>query len=110
MRVGQTGNNPVQNAEAAQASEAKKAQRAKLNSETEKVNAPGVETAEGASSEISARGKEFAKAKAIAESVPDIREERIAKLKEKIAAGKYKVDADKLAEKMVDEHMKTAVS
>ena len=35
----------------------------------------------------------------------DVHEDRIAELKKKIADGKYEVDANKLADKMVSEHM-----
>jgi len=41
----------------------------------------------------------------VAKSAPDVREDRIAELKKRIAEGKYEVDANKLADKMVSEHM-----
>jgi flagellar biosynthesis anti-sigma factor FlgM len=34
-----------------------------------------------------------------------VREEKIAALKARIAEGKYKVDADKVADRMVDDHL-----
>ncbi len=57
-----------------------------------------------AKSEISSAGKEFAKAHAVASATPDVREDRIAELKKRIAAGDYKVDADAIADKMINEH------
>src|ERR1700746_3883953 len=55
--------------------------------------------------EIPARGRELAQAKEVAGNAPDVREEKIAKLKEMIAAGKYKVDPQAVADRMVDEHL-----
>ncbi len=57
-----------------------------------------------ARAEISDKGKELAKAHAVAKSSPDVREERIAALKARIADGSYKVDADAIADKMLKEH------
>lgn len=54
--------------------------------------------------EISDRAKEFAKAHAVASAAPDVREDRIAELKKRIASGEYKVDSEKVAEKMIGEH------
>lgn len=65
--------------------------------------------AEGSSpsarAEISDKGKEFAKVHAAASSAPDVREERIAELKRRIAGGDYKVDSEAVADKMIKEHM-----
>jgi negative regulator of flagellin synthesis FlgM len=55
--------------------------------------------------DISARGKEFARAKEVASGAPDVREEKIAELKRRIEAGHYHVDADKIADKLVDDHL-----
>ena len=56
-------------------------------------------------SDISAKGKEFAQAHAVAKSTPDVREDRIAALKKQIQDGKYEVDANKVADRMVGEHL-----
>lgn len=58
--------------------------------------------------EFTSKAKDFAKAKAVAAQAPDVREEKVAELKKRIAEGKYKVDADAVAGRMVDEHIKTA--
>lgn len=58
-----------------------------------------------ASAEISSRGKEMSKAAAIAAATPDVREDRIAELKKRIASGEYNIDADAVADKMMNEHM-----
>lgn len=55
---------------------------------------------------ISGRGKDIAKAKELASSSPDIADEaRIAKLKAAIEGGHYKVDANAIADKLVDDHL-----
>jgi negative regulator of flagellin synthesis FlgM len=59
--------------------------------------------------EISARAKELASAKAAATSAPDVREAKIAELKERIAAGKYNVDPKAVADRMVDEHLSSGI-
>lgn len=57
-----------------------------------------------AASEISAKGKDFAKAHAVASAVSDIREDKIAALKKRIADGEYRIDNDAIADKMIGEH------
>lgn len=56
--------------------------------------------------EVSARAKEMANAHAVAKSAPDVREDKIAALKKQIAEGRYKVDADAVADRMLDDHMR----
>jgi negative regulator of flagellin synthesis FlgM len=105
MRVNQSGNNP-------QASEI--ASRVKVThakpQKGEKASEASAQTHAAASgdanTEISAKAKEFAKAKAVAHDAPDVREEKIAALKARIADGKYKIDADAIADRMVDDHIK----
>ena len=57
-----------------------------------------------ARAEISDKARDFAKAHAAASAAPDVREDRIAELKKRISAGEYKIDADKVADKMISEH------
>lgn len=107
MRVSQNGNSSVQNTEVAGAKQSSRSTGVQQSKKSEK-SAAGASVADsgGANAEISARGREFAKAKAVADSAPDVREEKIAELKRRIAAGKYNVDADAVAGRMVDEHIK----
>mgnify|MGYP000942949897 CR=1 FL=1 len=56
--------------------------------------------------DISSGAKQAAKAKEIASNAPDVREERVAQLREAIQKGTYKVDTDAVAEKMLAEHMR----
>ncbi len=54
--------------------------------------------------EISSRAKDSAKAHLVASTTPDVREDKVAELKRKIAEGSYKIDADAVADKMIREH------
>lgn len=109
MRVSQSGNNPIQDSQAAKANATQGAKKAdKAGSAASAKASEGVVATDGAKAEISFKVKELAKAKDVAASAPDIREQKIAELKRKIEAGKYKVDAEAVADKMVDEHLRTS--
>ena len=54
---------------------------------------------------LSSRAKEIQEAKRLFESVPDIREEKIAEIKKRIDQGEYKIDEKKIAEKMIRESL-----
>ena len=110
MRVNQTNSPAVQGSDAAATSKAGKAAAAKevkKNARTEGTDgAAAAGNTSSARAEISAKSREFAQAKAIADKTPDVREEKIAELKRRIAAGQYKVDADAVADRMVDDHIR----
>lgn len=92
-------------------SSASPAERAAQAAQARKKAAPTeskVVDSGSAKTEISGRARDMAQAKSVAQSSPDVREDRIAALKAKIAEGKYQVDAQKVADKMVDEHLQTA--
>ncbi len=57
--------------------------------------------------EVSSRAKDAAQARSIAASAPDVREDKVAKLKQAVQGGNYEVDANRVADRMVDEHMET---
>ena len=86
------------------ADEAKKAKDKKPGSATDILGAPA------ARAEISGKAKEAAQAKAVATATPEVREERIAALKQRIADGTYKVDSKAIADKLVDEHLASAAA
>ena len=69
----------------------------------------GAEGAEGDKVQLSNRSKEFAKASAVVESSPEIRTEKVDSLKAKVDSGEYKIDADQVAQKMVEEHLSELV-
>jgi negative regulator of flagellin synthesis FlgM len=102
MRVNQAGNNPVQNTEV---TGAKRTDRgAKVDQTKRSGDAPAALQTD-VNADISTRGKDFAKAQAVASGAPDVREEKIAELKKRIAQGGYKIDTDAIADRMVDEHL-----
>ncbi|MCX8117530.1 MAG: flagellar biosynthesis anti-sigma factor FlgM [Desulfobacterota bacterium] len=55
--------------------------------------------------EFSARSKEMQKVYEVLRSTPDIRAERVAELKKQIEEGRYHVERDALAEKIIKESL-----
>jgi len=111
MRVDQSKSNAIQNSEVSPAKTARTgaATGAKKIEKTEKPgSAAAASSADSISADISAKGKEFAKAKEVAQNAPDIREEKIAELRRRISAGSYRPDADAIADRMVAEHLDMA--
>lgn len=106
MRVNQTGSNQVQDASTHRSGKAGDAKSAKRS------DGASVAESDGASSsvkaDISSRGKEISHASALAQAAPDVREEKIAELKKRIAEGNYKVDTNAVADHMVNDHLATA--
>ena len=110
MRVNQPGNSSTPNVQSGELSGAKQSKQGAATSGAKRAEgAPAREVGEGRGSnpEISARGKELAHAKSIANAAPDTRADRIAELKQRIADGGYKVNAEAVADRMVDEHLPT---
>jgi negative regulator of flagellin synthesis FlgM len=58
---------------------------------------------------LSERAQDIKKIRAAVDSTPDVDEAKVAKFKSLIASGNYKVDSSKVADKMVDEHMKNDI-
>ncbi|MEK7691847.1 MAG: flagellar biosynthesis anti-sigma factor FlgM [Bdellovibrionota bacterium] len=103
MRVGQSGNNQVQGSETGQARRTEKSSQATTESARDGTK---VSTENGdVDAKISARARDLSKAKSAAAGAPDVREEKIAELKRRIAEGRYKVDSAAVADKMVDDHL-----
>ncbi len=104
MKVNPSGPNQVQeNNEVSKAKKATKSAGAEEASKAGKSSTSGTTSAVNA--EISAKGKEFAKVKEAATKAPDIREQKIAELKKRIAEGKYKIDENAVADRMVEDHL-----
>ncbi len=57
--------------------------------------------------DVSPRAQEAKKIKELAMAAPDVDEAKVAKFRQLIDDGKYKIDARAIAEKMVDEHLET---
>jgi len=109
--TGQTGG--LQNANSASSADAAKKAGKTDSAKTRSINpeegqAAKSTSADGSTAEISFRAKEMAKAKEIAAAAPDTREGKIAELKNRIQSGEYSVSANKIADKLVDEHIKTS--
>ena len=100
MSVSRVGSSPVQGGDVAST---KRSERANATNEARKTGY-AEETDSSAKSEISSRAKDFAKAREVAASAPDVREEKVAELKRRIQSGMYKVDADAIADRMIQDH------
>ncbi len=106
MRVSHTNGSSIQGAET---SKTRHTHGARKNERGEGAEASQLESTSSrgdVSASISPRARELANAKALATAAPDVREEKIAELKKRIAAGGYHVDADKIADRLVDDHIK----
>lgn len=106
MKVSGKNGNPMQSAEAA-----------KLNkAATDAVTGPNKKSSAAAEAfspagsakvDLSQRAQDIKKAKAIASAgANDIDEAKVARLQRLIDEGKYKVDAEAVADRLVDEHLR----
>lgn len=96
----------TQSTQSGETSGAKKASRSSASSESSSAKNSS-KLSDSYKAELSDRARDMSKAKAAANSAPDVREDRVAALKRKIADGSYNVDADAIADKMFDEHLNT---
>lgn len=104
MKIENSGPNP---ASLQQASDARRTQKTDRSEKT--LNADTRRTAEvSGDADISKRGKEMALAKSAADQAPEVREDKIAELRKRIANKDFNVDPLKVADRMVDNHMATA--
>ena len=55
--------------------------------------------------DISAQARDIQQAKKVIAGTPDVREERVRELKARIEQGTYKINTEKIAEKMVKESL-----
>jgi negative regulator of flagellin synthesis FlgM len=62
-------------------------------------------TASGDKVEFSARSREMQKIHEVLRTVPEVRSEKVAKLKKQIEDGQYRVDSDAIAEKIIKESL-----
>lgn len=98
--------NPIGTAEAAKASKSS-GPEGLLDTKSKK----GPSSADLSSSskvELSSRAQDIKRAKEIAMSSPDVDEAKVARLQAMIDKGQYKVNAEKVAERLLDEHSKMA--
>jgi flagellar biosynthesis anti-sigma factor FlgM len=59
---------------------------------------------------ISPRAKEMSLARALVDETPDVREDKVAEFKKRIASGEYKPDAGRIADGILSEAMKDEIS
>jgi flagellar biosynthesis anti-sigma factor FlgM len=73
---------------------------------TEADKAVGAQTPASATEKVdlSSRAKEIHRIKQLLDQIPDVREAKVQELKSRIDSGNYRVNADKIAEKMIDEY------
>lgn len=105
MKVDSSSPQTVQNSEVAGG---KKVNKNATANDAKKTTTSAAPTDSEVKAEFSSRAKDFSKAKQVASETPDVREAKVAELKKRIAEGKYKVDANAVADRMVDEHLNTA--
>jgi len=106
MRINQTHSSPVQ---ANDTSGAKKTDKTKQSAYEDRVeDKKSSQVTDSASTEISSRAKDMAKAQQVATDTPDVREAKIAALREQIQNRKYNVSANDVADRLVDDHMRLA--
>ncbi len=92
-----------------QSSDAKKLEKTKVSAYENKSGSSTPATQNSSvNAEISSKAKDMAKAKQVAADTPDVREAKIAALKEQIQNKKYNVGADAIADKLVDDHLSMA--
>ena len=110
MKVNQSTSNQVQSPDAKGAGKAQAAKGADKASKTAKTEKPDARVDNGdTKTELSDRAREMAQAKSIASDAPDVREDKIAALKARIASGEYKVNHEAVADRMVDEHLRSGI-
>lgn len=75
----------------------------KSNSEPEKQVADNLIPEEKVS--LSSAARDIHQARKVVEKLPDVREEKIQELKDQVKSGKYDMNGEKIAEKMVSESL-----
>ncbi len=105
MKVSNKPSGPMQNAEALKT----KTVGAESILEAKKGKSPAVESSEMAKSarvDVSSRAQDIRKAKELSTPNAGVDEAKVARLQALIDKGEYKVNAEAIAERMLDEHAK----
>lgn len=108
MKVNSATTQAIQNKDIAGASGAKRSEKSSATDAAAKSTSPAIDSS-AVKPEISSKAREFSQAKEAAAKAPDVREDKIAELKRRISAGTYQVNAQALADKMVDEHVSSGI-
>jgi len=108
VKVNQSNNPAVNNNQAADIKNNSAAKIAEIKAKMAEGNVTkNGRSTNAMSPDISSKAKGMARAHEVATQAPDVREDRVAALKQKIQSGEYKVDAEGLADKILSEHMST---
>ena len=109
MRINPANSSPIQNADSSAAGSVKKSDKMKTSAyEGKGAESASVSNSESAKTEISSKARDMARAKQLAVESPDIREAKIAELKDKIQNKKYNVSAEAISDRLVDDHLRMA--
>lgn len=98
-KIGNAGNLAAGTAGKAEAAAAKK------DITTKALNTSKADIKGSANVNVSERAQMMSKAKEIASSPMSVDEAKVARLQKMIDEGKYKVDSEAIADRLVDEHM-----
>lgn len=114
MRVSPSNSNSIQATDLTGSEKTEKAKKVVKTDDADKSSKASkaesrANAAASTKAELSSKGREMAAAKAAAGGAPDVREEKIAALKARIAAGKYEVDSNAVADRMVDDHLRAGI-
>jgi len=106
MKVGHAGSYPVQKNEST--STQKTTQNSTSQGLKKNQTAIGHDSSKnsgGVRTDLSPQAKEFSHAKRLASQSPEVREDRVADLKRRIAEGSYEIDSEAVADRLVEDHL-----
>jgi negative regulator of flagellin synthesis FlgM len=107
MRVNPANTSASSPVKASETQAGKKAEKTKVNPYESKVDsATESRKSDSVNTDISTKARDLAKAKQVASQAPDVRESRIAELREKIQNKTYNVSAEAIADRLVDDHLR----
>ena len=110
MRVSNdTSSNQVSSAQTPSTAAASKAKKTEKASSAAGAAAAAPAPSDESTATISTRARDMAKAKAIAADTPDVRDDKVAELRKRISEGKYNVSPHDVANRMVDDHLKSEI-
>jgi negative regulator of flagellin synthesis FlgM len=106
MKVSNKLPNPMQSAEAAKSAKSSGADALDGKKNAKDSVASAFDTADSSRVEVSSRARDINKARELATPGDSIDEAKVARLQALIDSGKYKVNAEAVADRLLDEHSK----
>ena len=110
MKVSNKLPNPMQNAEAAKTSKATGSEAVAEGKSERDSSVSSADLSGSSRVELSPRAQDIKKARELATPSSGVDEAKVARLQAMIDSGKYKIDAEAIADRLLDEHMKMPVS